>query len=198
MEESLLQLLSQYVSRRAAESLLRKALARGTPSHPGEWARLAEEAVWPELKRLLPFKEMPPELKAWVRELKTLAPPELEAEEEEGEEAALLEVVDLEDPALRAHLAQRLARLEGVVGVVVVGQGGKEALFAGEPVSLDMTHLFLQRQGYRTFYAVAAGTVVALRALDRGFVGVLARKETNVGRLLHGLRRLVSSAEVEG
>ncbi len=197
MEEGLLQLLSQYISRRAAESLLRKALAQGTPSHPGEWARLAEEVVWPELKRLLPFQEMPPELKAWVRELKTLAPPEPEAEEEE-EEAALLEAVDLEDPALRVHLAQRLARLEGVVGVVVAGQREREALFAGEPVSLDPIHLFLRRQGYRTFYAVVADTVVALRALDRGFVGVLARKETNVGRLLHALRRLASSAEVEG
>ncbi len=106
---------------------------------------------------------MPPELKAWVRELKTLAPPEPEAEEEE-EEAALLEAVDLEDPALRVHLAQRLARLEGVVGVVVAGQREREALFAGEPVSLDPIHLFLRRQGYRTFYAVIADTVVALRA----------------------------------
>ncbi len=89
---------------------------------------------------------MPPELKAWVRELKTLAPPELEAEEEE-EEALLLEAVDLEDPASRVRLAQRLARLEGVVGVVVAGQGGKEALFAGEPISLDMIHLFFAKAG---------------------------------------------------
>lgn len=195
MEESLLELLSRYVSPRAAESLVRKALAQGTPTHPGEWARLAEEVVWPELKRLLPFQEMPPELKAWVRERKALASQELEAEEEE---ALLPEAVDLEDPASRAHLAQRLARLEGVVGVVVAGLKGRETLFAGEPVELDPIHLFLRRQGYRTFYAAVGDVLVALRPLGGGFVGVLARKETNVGRLLHSLRRLVDSAEVEG
>ncbi|MGC8877278.1 hypothetical protein [Thermus sp.] len=198
MEESLLQVLSQYVSHRAAENLLHKVLAQGRPAHPGEWARLAEEVVWPELKRLLPFQEMPPELKAWVRGLKALAPPEPEAEEEEEGEATLLEAVDLEDPASRAHLAQRLARLEGVVGVVVAGESGREELFAGEPVSLDPAHLLLRRQGYRTFYAVLGEGLVALRALGQGYVGVAARKETNVGRLLHGLRRLANATEVEG
>lgn len=195
MEESLLRILSQYVSSRAAENLLRRALALGRPSRPEDWARLVEEGIWPELKRLLPFREMPPELKAWVREQRRLAPPE---EEEEGEEAALLEAVDLEDAALRARLAQRLARLEGVVGVVVAGESGREELFAGEPISLDPAHLLLRRQGYRTFYAVLGESLVALRALGQGYVGVAARKETNVGRLLHGLRRLTNATEVEG
>lgn len=197
MEENLLEILSRYVSPRAAENLLRRAAAQGRPSHPGEWARLVEGVLWPELKNLLPFQEMPPELKAWVREMKALAA--VEASEEEGEEEELrLEAVDLEDPVARAGLAQRLARLEGVVGVVVAGEGGREELFSREPVLLDPFHRLLKRQGYRTFYSLLADNLVVMRALGKGYIGLLARKETNVGRLLHHLRRLASVAEVEG
>ncbi|MDW8358548.1 hypothetical protein [Thermus sp.] len=61
-----------------------------------------------------------------------------------------------------------------------------------------MAHLLLGRQGYGAFYAVMENTVVVLRALGQGHVGLLARKESNIGRLLHGLRRLAPSAEVNG
>jgi len=197
MVESLLEILSRYVSPRAAENLLGRATAQGKPSRPEEWARLVEGVLWPELKNLLPFQEMPPELKAWVREMKALAAQEAEGGEEEEEELRL-EAVDLEDPGARAGLAQRLARLEGVVGVVVAGESGREELFAGEPLPLDLFHHLLKRQGYRTFYGLLEDNLVAMRALGKGYIGLLARKETNVGRLLHHLRRLVSVAEVEG
>lgn len=199
MEESLLQFLSRYISPKAAESLVSRAKAERQPSTPEAWARLVEEMIWPELTRLLPFREMPPELRAWVRELKSLAPPKPEAQtEEEGEEEGLQEMVDLEDPLARQTLAQKLARLEGVTGVVVAGMGGKEELFAGEPVPLHLAHLLLLRQGYAAFYAVFGETLVALRPLARGYVGLTARKGSNIGRLLHALRRLVSIAEVSG
>ncbi len=199
MEESLLQILSRYISPRAAEGLVAKAVAQRSPRTPQAWAQAIEEAVWPELTRLLPFREMPPELKALVRELKSLSVPEVdtEAQEEEGEEA-LQEAVDLEDPAARQALARRLARLEGVTGVMVVGSGGKEELFAGEPAPLHLAHLLLLRQGYGVFYAVLEKSVVVLRPLAQGYVGLVARKESNIGRLLHALRRLVSVAEVGG
>ncbi|MCX7850781.1 hypothetical protein [Thermus sp.] len=202
MEESLLQILSRYISPRAAENLVRRAVAQHPPATPADWVRLLEGVLWPELRNLLPFREMPPELKAWARELKSLAASralEEVAEEEEEEAGDLLqEAVDLEDPSARQALARRLARLEGVVGVVVAGRSGKEELFAGEAVSLDLAHLLLGRQGYGAFYAVMENTVVVLRALGQGHVGLLARKESNIGRLLHGLRRLAPSAEVNG
>jgi len=197
MEESLLEILSRYVSSRAAESLLGRATGARKPANPGEWARLVEGVIWPELRRLLPFQEMPPELKAWVREMKALAAQEAEGEEQEEEELRL-EAVDLEDPAARTALAQRLARLEGVVGVVVAGKSGREELFAGEPVPLDPFHLLLKRQGYQTFYGLLQHNLVAMRALGQGYIGLVAQKETNVGRLLHNLRRLTSLSEVAG
>ncbi|GAB5602932.1 hypothetical protein FJNA_14570 [Thermus sp. FJN-A] len=199
MEESLLQLLSRYISPRAAENLVARALAQRAPSTREAWARLIEEVIWPELSRLLPFREMPPELKALVREGKSRLTPEPEAEaEEEGEEDALREVVDLEDPTARQALAQRLARLEGVTGVVVAGGSGKEELFPEEPVPLHLAHLLLLRQGYAVFYAVLGESLVAVRPLGQGYVGLTARKDSNVGRLLHALRRLGSIAEVSG
>jgi len=198
MEESLLEILSRYVSPRAAESLLGRATEMRKPANPGEWARLVEGVIWPELRRLLPFQEMPPELKAWVREMKALAAQEAEGEEQEEEEELRLEAVDLEDPAARTALAQRLARLEGVVGVVVAGKSGREELFAGEPVPLDPFHLLLKRQGYQTFYSLLQHNLVAMRALGQGYIALVAQKETNVGRLLHNLRRLTSLSEVAG
>jgi hypothetical protein len=157
-----------------------------------------EGVIWPELRRLLPFQEMPPELKAWVQEMKALAAQGAEGEEQEEEEELRLEAVDLEDPAARTALAQRLARLEGVVGVVVAGKSGREELFAGEPVPLDPFHLLLKRQGYQTFYGLLQHNLVAMRALGQGYIGLVARKETNVGRLLHNLRRLTGLSEVAG
>jgi len=133
MEESLLEILSRYVSPRAAESLLGRATEMRKPANPGEWARLVEGVIWPELRRLLPFQEMPPELKAWVREMKALAAQEAEGEEQEEEEELRLEAVDLEDPAARTALAQRLARLEGVVGVVVAGEAAGKSSSPGSP-----------------------------------------------------------------
>ncbi|GAA6755475.1 hypothetical protein Thermus77420_09510 [Thermus thalpophilus] len=200
MEESLLQILSRYISSMAAENLLRRALSPKAPATPGEWARFIEGSLWPELGRLLPFREMPPELKALVRELKQLSLQEAEGESEEPEEeeALLEEAVDLEDPAAREHLARRLARLEGVLGVVVAGGSGKEERFAGEPIPLELIHLLLARQGYGVFYALLQENVVALKPVGAGYVGLLARKETNIGRLLHALRRLVPITEVTG
>ncbi|TBH17513.1 hypothetical protein [Thermus thermamylovorans] len=196
MEESLLQILSRYVSPKAAESLVRRAAGEEPPRTPEAWARVIEETLWPELARLLPFREMPPELRDLVRELKRLTPPEPEAREGPEGEEGLPEVVDLEDPAARQALAGRLARLEGVVGVAVAAGGGREERFAGEPVPLDPVHLLLQRQGYGVFYALLEGKVVALRPLARGYVALVARKESNLGQLLQALKRLVAPAEV--
>lgn len=198
-EESLLEVLSRYVSPRAAENLLRQALAQGRPTSPGEWARLLEETLWPELRRLLPFREMPPELKVLAREWRELAASQVaEAEASETEEEPPEEAVDLEDPLARQHLARRLARLEGVTGVVVAGKGGKEELFSEEPVPLDLAYPLLRRQGYGVFYAILDREIVALRPLSQGYIGLLARKEANIGRLLHALRRFKPPAEVSG
>lgn len=191
-----MQILSRYVSPKAAESLVRRAAGTEPPKTPEAWARVIEESLWPELARLLPFREMPPELRALVRGLKRLTPPEPEAGgmEEEGP----WETVDLEDPAARQALAVRLARLEGVFGVVVAAGGGREELFAAEPVPLDPVHLLLERQGYGMFYAVLEGSVVALKPLAQGYIALVARKESNIGQLLQALRRLVARAEVGG
>ncbi|MFN3368306.1 MAG: hypothetical protein ACK4G4_05500 [Thermus sp.] len=199
-EESLLEALSRYVSPRAAENLVRRALAGRMPTSPGEWAHLLEDILWPELCRLLPFREMPPELKALAREWRELASSQVaEAGEGETEEEELsLEAVDLEDPSARQLLAKRLAHLEGVTGVVVAGKNGKEELFSGEPVPLDLAYPLLRRQGYRVFYALLEREIVALRPLSQGYIGLLARKEANIGRLLRALRRLTSPAEVSG
>ncbi|AFV75299.1 hypothetical protein YIM1640_16310 [Thermus oshimai] len=199
MEEAVLEILTRYLSPQAARNLLLKAAKGPLPSSPWEWARFLEGPLWQELKALLPFREMPRELKRLIGELKALAPQVAEEEAEEEEEANLPpEVVDLENPEARHALARRLARLEGVLGVVVVGQRGREELLAGEAPPFEAVHFLLGRQGYRAFYALLPQGLVALRPLEGGYVGVMARKEANIGRLLHALRRITTPTEVGG
>lgn len=199
MEEAVLEILTRYLSPQAARNLLLKAAKGNLPSTSWEWARFLEGPLWQELKALLPFREMPRELKRLIGELKALAPQVAEEEpEEEGEEDLPPEVADLESPEARQALARRLARLEGVLGVAVVGPGGHEELFGGEKPPFEAVHFLLGRQGYRAFYALLPQGLVALRPLERGYVGVLARKEANIGRLLHALRRIATPTEVGG
>ena len=120
MEREVIEILSEYLSPQAAANLLARAKARLTPTTPQDWARLLEGPLWEELRAILPFREMPPGLKALVRRLKAATPPPPKPQGEAVPEAApALEAVDLADPEERDRLARSLARLEGVTGVVV-------------------------------------------------------------------------------
>ena len=153
MEREVIEILSEYLSPRAAANLLARAKARLTPTTPQDWARLLEGPLGEELRAILPFREMPPGLKALVRRLKAATPPPPKPQGEAVPEAApALEAVDLADPEERDRLARSLARLEGVTGVVVAHPSGKAELPEGFPVPLDTANLLLRRQGYALFY----------------------------------------------
>ncbi|BDG29717.1 hypothetical protein [Thermus thermophilus] len=198
MEREVVDILSEYLSPQAAANLLARAKARLAPTTPQDWARLLEGPLWEELRAILPFREMPPGLKALVRRLKAATPPPPKPQGEAVPEAApALEAVDLADPEERDRLARSLARLEGVTGVVVAHPSGKAELPEGFPVPLDAAHLLLRRQGYALFYLRTASRLLLLRPVGGGFVGVTAREEANVGQLMHRLKRLAPK-EVSG
>ncbi|BDG20113.1 hypothetical protein TthSNM11_23160 [Thermus thermophilus] len=198
MEREVIEILSEYLSPQAAANLLARAKARLAPTTPQDWARLLEGPLWEELRAILPFREMPPGLKALVRRLKAVTPPPPKPQGEAVPEAApALEAVDLADPEERDRLARSLARLEGVTGVVVAHPSGKAELPEGFPVPLDTAHLLLRRQGYALFYLRTASRLLLLRPVGGGFVGVTAREEANVGQLMHRLKRLAPK-EVSG
>jgi len=106
MEREVIEILSEYLSPQAAANLLARAKARLTPTTPQDWARLLEGPLWEELRAILPFREMPPGLKALVRRLKAATPPPPKPLGEAVPEAApALEAVDLADPEERHRLA---------------------------------------------------------------------------------------------
>lgn len=193
MESAIEEALSRYMAEAAARNLLRRALASyGTkgfqPQDPGEWARFVEGPLWELLRTHLPFRSMPPELKALAARLRAEAIPPRREEVEASQEEHLEEPVDLEDPKARAELATRLARLPGAVGVWVQGQTGAEVR-AEKPLAFPaVAHRLLS--GYASFYVDLEEGLFLLRSLGQGHVALLARKEANLGQLLQVLRRL--------
>ena len=96
----------------AARNLLRRALASyapkdSQPQDPGEWAKFVEGPLWELLRTHLPFRSMPPELKALAARLRAEAIPPRAEEVEASKGERLEEPVDLEDPKARAELATR-------------------------------------------------------------------------------------------
>ncbi len=193
VEDQVLDILSRYIAPKAAANLLERAMAGAWPRTPGAWARFLEERLWPELVQRLPFREMPPELKALIRRLKEAEPPP--PAETPLEEAPPQETVDLEDPSTREALAQDLARLEGVRGVVVAGPGGRAERLREEAPLLETVHLLLQKEGYASFFLALGDGVWLLRNLGQGYIGLIAEREANIGRLLYQLRRLKGKEE---
>ncbi|MGQ9754233.1 MAG: hypothetical protein ACUVQD_06260 [Thermaceae bacterium] len=192
MESTIQEALSHYVAEAAAKHLLHEALKGKTPRTPAEWAALVEGPLWNLLRSRLPFRSMPPELRALVATLKAGA---LEAGEEETQEGFLTEVIDLEGPEARGELIGRLAKLPGVLGVWVRGKTGAESRAEVPIPSLEAAHQLLT--GYHSFYVDLEGALLLLRNLGQGYVALLARKEANLGQLLQVLRRL-SPKEEEG
>ncbi len=194
--------LEGYMSREAARNLWRRALKGREPTAPAQWAELLEGPLWTELRAILPFQSMPKELRALVRALKTEAMRQEEAEPKEEEGTRLPpEPVALEDPEARRALAHRLARLEGALGVAVVGLQEKEVLTQGlreEVLALTgSVHHLLRRGNYGIFYLHHTGGLVLIRPLGEGYVALWAKKEANIGHFLHALRRIVALSEVQ-
>jgi predicted regulator of Ras-like GTPase activity (Roadblock/LC7/MglB family) len=56
---------------------------------------------------------------------------------------------------------------------------------------LSTVHRLLDRKGsYRVFYTVFREAQLVLRPLDRGYLAVLTRNETNLGQLLYRISKI--------
>ncbi|KGQ22021.1 hypothetical protein [Thermus filiformis] len=193
MESAIEEALSRYMAEAAAKNLLRRAMASRRPQTSREWAELVEGPLWELLRTYLPFRHLPPELKALAANLRAQAETLEEAEEEATTEAEeIREAVDLEDPQARAELAARLARLPGALGVWVQGRTGAEV--RGDPLAFPaVAHRLLA--GYTSFYVDLEEGLFFMRSLGQGHVALLARKDAGLGQLLQALRRLYPKEE---
>lgn len=199
-ERKIIEALSQVVSPVAASNLLKRALRGQSPDllGPRSWVELVEGPLQRELMGVLPVSGLIPDLQKLVRQLSAQTPsievvrdptrPTLEATD-------LREYVDLEREPDRQALVLDLARWEGVLAVVLDSVHGRECRLGAHNDSLigllTIAHRLLDRKGsYRVFYTVFREAQLVLRPLDRGYLAVLTRKETNLGQLLYRMSKI--------
>ncbi|GIW34009.1 hypothetical protein [Meiothermus sp.] len=199
-EQKIIEALSRVISPVAAHNLLKRALRGQSPDllGPRSWAELIEGSLQRELMGVLPVSGLMPDLQKLVRQLKAQTPsvevvrnstrPTLETTD-------LTEYVDLEREQDRQALVLDLARGEGVLAVVLESSYGQECrlgVYNESLVSLLTTvHRLLERKGsYKVFYTVFREAQLVLRPLDRGYLAVLTRNDTNLGQLLYRMSKI--------
>ncbi|HEU4741510.1 MAG TPA: hypothetical protein VFS50_07945 [Meiothermus sp.] len=207
IEQQVLEALSLYVSRGAAENLLKRAIKAGgrAPLSPGDWARVIEGPLMRELAQILPVKGVLPPFKAILAKLHSSTTPPRNPTpsfDDEPEIPPPLERVPLSDPAARQGLVQSLARLEGVAGVILETPYGRETRVQGlgpEFVRMVGTahRLLVTRGSYSMFYTVLESAQLLIRPMGIGWIAVLARGEANLGTLMYRLRNIEGLQEIE-
>jgi len=205
VEAKIIEALMAYVSRGAAEGLLRRVLhkARKNPRMmgPGEWIELIEGPLLAELRQVLPIAGQVPPLKALVKALRQAqaVPISTPAVPASLPSAPTLELppdwLDLSEAEARVSLLQELARFEGVIGVAVQTPWGSEIRLpedSGElPMLVGTAHRLLSlRQPYAMFYTVMGNAQLMVRGMGQSWVAVLADHDANPGHLLYRLRQL--------
>lgn len=199
-ERKIIEALSRVISPAAAHNLLKRALRGQSPDllGPRSWAELIEGSLQRELMGILPVSGLMPDLQKLVRQLKAQTPsaevvrdptrPTLETND-------LTEYVNLQDEQDRASLVLELARGEGVLAVALDSVHGQECRLGVHNDSLvallSTAHRLLERKGsYKVFYTVFAEAQLVVRPLDRGYLAVLTRKDTNLGQLLFRMSKI--------
>ncbi|PZA05893.1 hypothetical protein [Meiothermus sp. Pnk-1] len=207
IEQQVLEALSSYVSRGAALNLLQRAIKAGgrPPLSPEDWARVIEGPLMRELTQVLPVRGVLPPFKAILAKLRsspTPPPAPVPSPDEEPEAPPPLEQIPLSDPVARQGLVQNLARLEGVVGVILETPYGREVRAPGlGPEFARMVgtahRLIVTRGSYSMFYTVLESAQLLIRPMRVGWIAVLARGEANLGALMYRLRYIEGLQEVE-
>lgn len=199
-ERKIIEALSRVISPVAASNLLKRALRGQSPDllGPRSWVELLEGPLQRELMGVLPVSGLIPDLQRLVRQLRAQTPsPEVVRDPTRPtlETTDLTEYVDLEREQDRQGLVLELARGEGVLAVVLDSVHGQECRLGAYTDSLvgllSTVHRLLDRKGsYRVFYTVLREAQLVLRPLDRGYLAVLTRNETNLGQLLYRMSKI--------
>ncbi|MCL4454434.1 MAG: hypothetical protein M1157_02180 [Deinococcus sp.] len=197
--------LSDLVSPTAAERLLDRVLRNANLNAPdmvaSDWVRLVEGPLLKELGDILPIGR-PPRLMALVQALQLEAPHQFaQGAHHNSSETLLFEsnYVDLSTPETRRQLIQDVARIQGVLGVMIDSGSAREARLPGLNPELaamvaSVHRSVLTKKGYRLFYTVVEKAQMVIRPLGQGWIGVAARKEANLGELIYRLRRMEPKA----
>ncbi len=208
IERLAIEALTEYVSPNAAQNLFDRAVRRGGVNpetlDAAGWLRFLRGPLLTELQAILPVREPTGKLNHLLRALEEAAarpaPTAQPAPQQHNPptiDTTRIEI-DLENSAARERLASSLAREDGVSGVLVWGSGFQEARLPGvedlAPI-LAVVHNLLQKQkSYKIFYSVFHEGQVLIRPLGSALVAVVAKRQANLGRLMH----VLNSYEAKG
>ncbi|HGY10118.1 MAG TPA: hypothetical protein ENK37_08735 [Oceanithermus profundus] len=210
-ERLVVEALTEYASPFAAQNIVNRALRRAglepEGMDPEAWLRFVRGPLMAELRQIFPITEPTGTLRRLVKQLEDeagAARPAPAAEPAPAAAAAKSTLilprrpVDFSLPAEREQVANELAREEGVSGVLIQGPSYQEARLPGvgelAPI-LGVVHNLLQkRKPYKLFYSVFQGGQVLVRPLGPALVALVAKREANLGRLMH----VLNSYEAKG
>lgn len=209
IERLVVEALTEYASPVAAQNIMNRALRRAGVNPdtmgPEAWVRFVRGPLLTELQQVFPIQEPTGALRRVLRGLEEAAAtpsrPATPAPAAPGDRNTLIlprHEVDLNRAEVREDLVNELAREEGVSGVLLQGPSFQEVRLPGvedlAPI-LGVVHNLLQKQKpYKLFYSVFQEGQVLVRPLGPALVALVAKREANLGRLLH----VLNSYEAKG
>ncbi|WP_457630491.1 hypothetical protein [Oceanithermus sp.] len=209
IERLIIEALTDYVSPTAAQNIYDRALRRSAVNpdalDAAGWLQFVTGPLLEELRNILPIREPTGSLRRLVRTLEESAQKEAAAQPAPRParrgpptiDAPRLQI-DLSDPAARERLASSLAREEGVSGVLLQGPDYQEARLPGVedlvPILAVVNSLLQKQKPYKIFYSVFGDGHVLIRPLGPALVAVVAKRQANLGRLMH----VLNSYEAKG
>ncbi|XOB98836.1 hypothetical protein ACMC9I_01725 [Deinococcota bacterium DY0809b] len=211
IERLVVEALTEYASPVAAQNIMNRALRRAGVNPdamgPEAWLRFVRGPLLTELQQVFPIQEPTGALRRVLRGLEEAAAartrPAAPAPKPAapGDRNTLIlprREIDLDRAEAREGLVNELAREEGVSGVLLQGPSFREARLPGvedlAPI-LGVVHNLLQKQKpYKLFYSVFQEGQVLVRPLGPALVALVAKREANLGRLLH----VLNSYEAKG
>jgi len=207
IERLVVEALSEFASPTAAQNILGRVLQRSgaDPSTmgPAEWAQFIQGPLMDELRVVFPIREPTGPLRQLIRELEQ-SPDPASAQSAAGPVPSARSTltlpkrtIDLGDPQERERLASELAREEGITGVLLQGPDftvERPALDGLAPM-LGVVHALIKKQKpYKLFYSVFQEGQVIVRPLGPVLLALIAKREANLGRLMH----VLNSYETKG
>lgn len=209
IETLVVKALTEYASPAAAKNILNRALQKAGANPeamgPEAWLRFVRGPLLSELQQVFPIQEPTGALRRVIRSLEAAAasqsaPVAQPAAPANARNTLILpkRTVDLDLAEAREGLVNELAREEGVSGVLLRGPSFQEIRLPGvedlAPI-LGVVHNLLRKQKpYKIFYSVFQEGQVLVRPLGPALVALVAKREANLGRLLH----VLNSYEAKG
>jgi hypothetical protein len=222
-EQQIIKALETWISRNAAERMLGRVLSSQKRSAQSlvaaDWADLIEGPLLKELVQVFPIYGLVGPLGGLVKELRSASRSAVAVAErpavQKADKAQVkadipiapklaqapapavaqtpTEWIVVNDEAVRRALVQEMARLDGVLAVVLETPKATEMralnFNKGLPRLISMSHRLLALRGnYRVLYATYGNGQLLIRPLGSGWLAILTKPGANLGQLLYRLR----------